>query len=406
MAAYNAMWLPGTDHAGIATQMVVERELREKEKQEPPRHRPRGVRRARLGVAGAHRRPDPRAAQAARLLARLGADHLHDGSAVLGGGPRGVRAPARGGPDLPRAAAHQLVPVVPDGALRPGGRLRRGDAGRAVRVRLSAGRRLGRGGGRDDAPRDDAGRHRGRRAPGRSALQGEDRQDGAAPARRAGVPDHRRRDPGRPEVRHRRRQGDAGARSERLRDRPAPQPADDLRSSTRRASSTPRAARSRAWTASRRARRSRRKLEGAGPRARLEAARARGRPLPALRDGRRADAVDAVVREDGAAGQAGHRGGGAGQDQVRPRELVEDVLPLDEQHPRLVHLAAAVVGPPHPGLVLRQVQRDHGGAHDARRLRQVRRRRSSRRTRTCSTPGSRRGCGRSRRSAGRTRRAS
>jgi valyl-tRNA synthetase len=31
MAAYNAMWLPGTDHAGIATQMVVERELRERE---------------------------------------------------------------------------------------------------------------------------------------------------------------------------------------------------------------------------------------------------------------------------------------------------------------------------------------------------------------------------------------
>ncbi len=33
MAAYNAMWLPGTDHAGIATQMVVERELRERDKQ-------------------------------------------------------------------------------------------------------------------------------------------------------------------------------------------------------------------------------------------------------------------------------------------------------------------------------------------------------------------------------------
>jgi len=27
MAGYNALWLPGTDHAGIATQMVVEREL-------------------------------------------------------------------------------------------------------------------------------------------------------------------------------------------------------------------------------------------------------------------------------------------------------------------------------------------------------------------------------------------
>ncbi|MGD0835995.1 MAG: valine--tRNA ligase [Polyangia bacterium] len=31
MAAYNAMWLPGTDHAGIATQMVVERDLRNRE---------------------------------------------------------------------------------------------------------------------------------------------------------------------------------------------------------------------------------------------------------------------------------------------------------------------------------------------------------------------------------------
>ncbi len=31
MAAYNAMWLPGTDHAGIATQMVVERDLKERE---------------------------------------------------------------------------------------------------------------------------------------------------------------------------------------------------------------------------------------------------------------------------------------------------------------------------------------------------------------------------------------
>ena len=32
MAAYNAMWLPGSDHAGIATQMVVERELRATDK--------------------------------------------------------------------------------------------------------------------------------------------------------------------------------------------------------------------------------------------------------------------------------------------------------------------------------------------------------------------------------------
>jgi valyl-tRNA synthetase len=31
MAAYNTMWLPGTDHAGIATQLVVERNLKESE---------------------------------------------------------------------------------------------------------------------------------------------------------------------------------------------------------------------------------------------------------------------------------------------------------------------------------------------------------------------------------------
>jgi valyl-tRNA synthetase len=32
MAGFNALWVPGTDHAGIATQMLVERELRDKEK--------------------------------------------------------------------------------------------------------------------------------------------------------------------------------------------------------------------------------------------------------------------------------------------------------------------------------------------------------------------------------------
>ena len=31
MCGYSALWLPGTDHAGIATQIKVEAELREKE---------------------------------------------------------------------------------------------------------------------------------------------------------------------------------------------------------------------------------------------------------------------------------------------------------------------------------------------------------------------------------------
>ena len=43
MQGYDALWQPGTDHAGIATQMVVERELKEKEKAEGGEVSPRVV---------------------------------------------------------------------------------------------------------------------------------------------------------------------------------------------------------------------------------------------------------------------------------------------------------------------------------------------------------------------------
>ena len=56
-----------------------------------------------------------------------------------------------------------------------------------------------------------------------------------------------------------------------------------------------------------------------------------------------------VERQD--AGEAGDRGGARGQDQVRPEELGEDLFRLDGEHPALVHLAPALVGPPDPGLV-------------------------------------------------------
>ena len=35
MDGKEVLWLPGTDHAGIATQMVVERQLKKEEKQHP-----------------------------------------------------------------------------------------------------------------------------------------------------------------------------------------------------------------------------------------------------------------------------------------------------------------------------------------------------------------------------------
>ena len=67
----NTLWQPGTDHAGIATQMVVERQLNAR-RQAPPRPRPRGIRRARLGMEGAVRRHDLAAGAAARQLGATG----------------------------------------------------------------------------------------------------------------------------------------------------------------------------------------------------------------------------------------------------------------------------------------------------------------------------------------------
>jgi valyl-tRNA synthetase len=52
MKGDNTLWQPGTDHAGIATQMVVERQLARRG-QEAPRPGPRGVHRAGLGMEGA-----------------------------------------------------------------------------------------------------------------------------------------------------------------------------------------------------------------------------------------------------------------------------------------------------------------------------------------------------------------
>ena len=77
MQGYNALWMPGTDHAGIATQAVVERRMREEERQDPPRPRPRGAGPAHLAVEGPVRGAHPRPAARAGLQLRLGADALH-----------------------------------------------------------------------------------------------------------------------------------------------------------------------------------------------------------------------------------------------------------------------------------------------------------------------------------------
>ena len=56
MRGKDVLWQPGTDHAGIATQMVVERQLMERQEPDRRKHRPREVPREGVGVEGRERR--------------------------------------------------------------------------------------------------------------------------------------------------------------------------------------------------------------------------------------------------------------------------------------------------------------------------------------------------------------
>ena len=176
-----------------------------------------------VGVEGALRRPDPRPDAPPRRRRRL---DRASGSRMDDGLSRAVqtifKTPLRRRADLPRRADHQLVPARSHRALRRRGRPR-GGARRAgldpLRRRRGIDRR------RHHPRRDDARRHRGGRAPRRRAVPAPRRHRGRAAADQPPHPDHRRR-ARRPVLRHRRGEGDAGARPERLRDRPAARPAD------------------------------------------------------------------------------------------------------------------------------------------------------------------------------------
>ena len=78
MRGDDVLWQPGTDHAGIATQMVVERKLMERQqhrRESGPREIPRGG----VGLEGGIGRRHRRATEAARRLLRLVARALHAG---------------------------------------------------------------------------------------------------------------------------------------------------------------------------------------------------------------------------------------------------------------------------------------------------------------------------------------
>ena len=99
------------------------------------------------------------------------------------------------------------------------------------------------------------------------------------------------------------------------------------------------------------------------------------------------------------------------QDRLRAEAVGEHLFRVDAQHPALVHQPPALVGPPDPGLVrpgrrgVRRGDRGRGQGRGGSRI-TAHRRRPHAATRTCSTPGSPRRCGRSRPSAGPTRRRS
>ena len=65
------------------------------------------------------------------------------------------------------------------------------------------------------------------------------------------------------------------------------------------------------------------------------------------------------------AGGGGGAGGARGRGADRARALDLRLFAVDGEHPPVVHLAAVVVGAPHPGLVLPRVRR--GGDHPSRR---------------------------------------
>ena len=80
----------------------------------------------------------------------------------------------------------------------------------------------------------------------------------------------------------------------------------------------------------------------------------RGSVLAALRRADRAADLAAVVHADGRARRACDRGGHERAGEVPPRAVDARVPGLDGEHPAVVHLAPAVVGPSDPGLVSRR----------------------------------------------------
>src|SRR6266545_4444455 len=338
MSGFNTLWLPGTDHAGIATQMIVEKELKKTEKKS--RHD--------LGRAAFLERVW---AWKEKYGSRIGEQHEALGAALDWDRERFTMDEG-----LSRAVREVFVRLHEEGLIYrekklinwcPDCRTALSDleveheeahpgelwsfayplvdpAGHLTEIVVATTRPETMLGDTAVAVHPDDERYR--------ALVGK-------------------------KVRHRRGEGHAGPRLQRLRGGKAPR----ARAAHGHRPRRPHDGGGRSGRGAR-AVRGAQAREGAhrraGARSRHEAARAAARALPALADG------------DRAAPAARGRGGGAGEDPLHPRGVDEHVHGVDAEHPRLVHQPAALVGPPDPGLVLPGRPRDRG-ARGAGGLRDV-----------------------------------
>ncbi len=365
MRGFNTLWLPGTDHAGIATQIVVERQLQDEGKSRHDLGRKNFVaqvwewkQESGNTITGQMRRIGD-TVDWTREYFTMDATQ----SAVVN--ETFVRLYEEG----LIYRGKRLVswdPVLQVGGVGSRGRERRG-GWLPLAHPLSAGRRQRVGGGRHDATRNHARRHGGDGSSGRRALRRADRQAGVAAVVRADDPGHCRH-LCRPRVRHRRGQGHAGARRQRLCRRPAPWPGHDRRADPGRQDQRQRAGRLPRPGPLRRAQTRGGRPRGPGLAGRDPEAQADGAALRTHWSDRRADADRPVVRGHDQAGRR-RRVARRARDAcrrtrrraLRAAAVGQHLEPVDEEHPGLVHLAPALVGPPDSGLV-RQRRRTVRGA--------------------------------------------
>ena len=131
MRGFNTNWVVGTDHAGIATQIVVERQLQAEGKTRHDLGREKFVERVwavEAAVRRDHHAPDAPPGRLGQLDLRRHRRPegrlLHHGREDVARRGRGVRAPARGRPHLPRQAPGELGPGARHRGVRPRGRQR------------------------------------------------------------------------------------------------------------------------------------------------------------------------------------------------------------------------------------------------------------------------------------------